>query len=159
VEEVIEALSIFACRHSAASYYRVRAQYNGKAKIPKATRAAMFIYLNKTCFNGLHRVNARGEFNVPAGRYQNPRVVDPEGLRAAHALLSAATLRCGSFEDMLPEILPEDFVYFDPPYEPASSTANFTSYTPDRFTRQDQWKLREVFRELDRRGCKLMLSN
>src|SRR4029453_9649817 len=76
VEEVIDVLIALARKHSIPSYYSVRAQYNTANGIPKATRAAMFIYLNKTCFNGLHRVNARGEFNVPAGRYQNPRVVN-----------------------------------------------------------------------------------
>jgi DNA adenine methylase len=158
VDDVIAALEPHAARHDAAHYYAVRERYN-RGLGDEAERAAMFIYLNKTCFNGLHRVNRKGEFNVPAGRYANPRILDEEGLRAASAELRHADVRCASFESMLAYARPGDFVYFDPPYEPLSRTANFTSYAQDGFTQEDQVRLRDVFTELTRRGCRCMLSN
>jgi DNA adenine methylase len=159
VEDVVAALAPLALSHNTEHYYRARSRYNGRQGLGDAERAAHFIYLNKTCFNGLHRVNRRGEFNVPAGRYKNPRILDGDSLRAASDALARAELRCGSFEELLRGARPGDFVYFDPPYEPVSETANFTSYARDGFGQEDQERLRGVFRELDRRGCKLMLSN
>lgn len=160
VEAVIDALVELARDHSKEHYYQARRRYNdGAGKLPTAERAGLFIYLNKTCFNGLHRVNRRGEFNVPAGRYKNPRILDEQTLLAASTALAGADIRCSSFESLLSAARPGDFVYFDPPYEPLSQTANFTSYARDGFSRADQTRLRDVFGELDRRGCKLMLSN
>lgn len=160
VDQVIEALSSLAYAHAAGSqYYAVRTRYNDRERGSRAERAAMFIYLNKTCFNGLHRVNRRGEFNVPEGRYVNPKILDEANLRAASQVLKSATLHRGGFEDGLELVRPGDFVYLDPPYEPVSTTANFTAYAEDAFTRADQTRLRDVFAELDRRGAKLMLSN
>jgi DNA adenine methylase len=159
VDEIIEHLRRLAARHDQAEYYRVRERYNRARKVSEAERAAMFVYLNKTCFNGLHRVNRRGEFNVPAGRYKNPRILDELGLRAASAQLQAAEIRRGGFEELLSTAKPGDFIYFDPPYEPVSETASFTAYARDGFRRDDQLRLRDVYVALDRRGCKLMLSN
>ena len=159
VEGVIESLRRLASRHSKEGYYRVRERYNRGERAPSTKRAAMFIYLNKTCFNGLHRVNRKGEFNVPVGSYKNPRILNEGALRAASAALEAAHLECTSFESLLQNAKPGDFVYFDPPYEPVSQTASFTSYARDGFSREDQMRLRDVYKELDRRGCKLMLSN
>ncbi len=159
VRSVIDDLRRLASRHSKESYYEVRERYNteGCVSIPK--RAAMFIYLNRTCFNGLHRVNRKGEFNVPVGSYKNPRILNENGLHAASAALQGAELGCAGFESLLERAKPGDFVYFDPPYEPVSETASFTSYARDGFSREDQTRLREVYRALDRRGCRLMLSN
>lgn len=159
VDGVIQALRELAGRHSKERYYRVREQYNQGERASSSTRAAMFIYLNKTCFNGLHRVNRRGQFNVPAGSYKNPRILNEEGLRAASEALQGAQLRCAPFEALLESAKPGDFIYFDPPYEPVSQTASFTAYAQDGFSSADQGRLREVYGELDRRGCKLMLSN
>jgi DNA adenine methylase len=159
VETVITHLKTLAKGHNAESYYQQRHRYNHATKLSKTERAALFIYLNKTCFNGLHRVNRRGEFNVPAGRYQNPRILDEGLLRAASRELARAELHCESFEGMLAHAKPGDFIYFDPPYEPISRTSNFTAYAQDGFTREDQTRLRDVFAALDRRRCKLMLSN
>ncbi len=159
VERVIDALGELAAQHCKERYYDVRERYNRGARITAPKRAAMFIYLNKTCFNGLHRVNRRGEFNVPYGSYKNPRILNSEGLRAASRALKAADLRCASFEALLEHAKPGDFVYFDPPYEPVSSTASFTAYSRNGFSREDQSRLAEVYAALDRRGCKLMLSN
>jgi DNA adenine methylase len=119
----------------------------------------MFIYLYKTCFNGLHRVNRKGEFNVPVGAYKNPRILNEEGLHAASEVLQLTRLECAPFDALLENAKPGDFVYFDPPYEPVSQTASFTSYARDGFSRDDQTRLRDVYKALDRRGCKLMLSN
>ena len=159
VEGVITELSGLSRRHDAEHYYHVRHRYNHGRRMTTRLRAAMFIYLNKTCFNGLHRVNRKGEFNVPAGRYKNPRILDGQLLRAASSALARSELRCDGFETLLSSARPGDFIYFDPPYEPVSSTSNFTSYARDGFSQEDQVRLRDVFTELDRRGCKLMLSN
>jgi len=160
VDEVIEALGPLAQRHDAERYYRVRERYNATRNSEHGPeRAAMFIYLNKTCFNGLHRVNRKGEFNVPAGRYKNPRILNDVGLRAASLQLRSALIFEDSFEALLANARPGDFVYLDPPYEPVSTTANFTAYTKGGFSRDDQTRLRDVYDELTRRGCKCMLSN
>ncbi len=123
--------------------------------------AAMLIYLNRTGFNGLFRVNARGEFNVPAGRYERPKIVDREKLARVARALSAARLqlRWGSFESVTEIAAPGDFVYFDPPYAPVSRTANFTSYTGPRFDAEDQRRLQRIVIALARRGCSVVLSN
>jgi DNA adenine methylase len=159
VDAVIEQLRVLSAGHNPEHYYQIRHRYNHATRLTQAERAAMFVYLNKTCFNGLHRVNRRGEFNVPAGRYQNPRILDEGTLRAASRELSKAELRCEGFEALLSYAKPGDFVYFDPPYEPVSETANFTAYAANGFGREDQERLRDVYAELDRRRCKLMLSN
>jgi DNA adenine methylase len=162
VEELITELEQLAASHEAddsRAYYRVRERYNRSRSLSSTERAAAFVYLNKTCFNGLHRVNRRGEFNVPAGRYKNPRIVDPEQMRNASRALKHAELRLGGFEHLLSTARPGDFIYFDPPYEPVSTTASFTAYAQDGFRREDQMRLRDVFAALDKRGCKLMLSN
>jgi len=159
VEHVIESLMALAANHSKEQYYQVRATYNEARGVATAARAAMFVYLNKTCFNGLHRVNRKGEFNVPVGAYTNPRIVNEGALRGASEALQSATLRCSPFESLLEHAKPGDFIYFDPPYEPVSRTASFTSYARDGFSRDDQVRLRDTFDALDRRGCTLMLSN
>ena len=159
VAGVIAALRGLAGRHSKESYYQVRERYNQGKRISTAKRAAMFIYLNKTCFNGLHRVNRKGEFNVPVGSYKNPRILNEDALRAASHALQDAELKCAPFDTLLENAKPGDFIYFDPPYEPISQTASFTSYAREGFSQDDQTRLRDVYKALDRRGCKLMLSN
>lgn len=159
VDCVIPHLRRLARTHDTGTYYEMRERYNQTRTLSDAERAALFIYLNKTCFNGLHRVNRRGEFNVPVGRYAKPAILDVETLLAASAQLRGADLRCGGFELLLTAAKPGDFIYFDPPYEPVSETSSFTAYAQDGFRREDQLRLRDVFRVLDRRGCKLMLSN
>lgn len=159
VESVIDALSEISLGHCKEAYYGIRTDYNSSRHAFSSMQAARFIYLNKTCFNGLHRVNKKGEFNVPAGRYKNPKIVDAARLRAASLVLQGVGIEQASFEGLLETAKPGDFVYFDPPYEPVSRTASFTSYASDGFSREDQIRLRDVFVALDRRGCKLMLSN
>jgi DNA adenine methylase len=160
VEGVIGELNKLArLGHDDKAFYAAREGYNSAKRKTDREHAALFIYLNKTCFNGLHRVNRRGEFNVPHGKYKNPRIVDTDGLRSASLALANAELKTTGFEALLESARPGDFVYFDPPYAPMSDTANFTAYAQEGFGLADQARLRDVFRELDRRGCRLMLSN
>jgi len=121
--------------------------------------AAWMIYLNKAGFNGLYRVNKRGGFNVPFGRYTNPRICDEPNLRACSDLLGGTHLCQGDFDRVLDDAERGDFVYFDPPYVPASPTASFTSYTSKGFNMGDQIRLRETALELKRRGVNVLLSN
>jgi DNA adenine methylase len=122
-------------------------------------RASRMIFLNKTCYNGLYRVNSRGQFNVPFGRYKRPRICDEVNIRAVSRRLRNATLGVAPFESVLKEAKKGDFVYLDPPYQPLSDTARFTAYTAGSFFESDQHKLADVFAELDRSGCRVMLSN
>ena len=124
-----------------------------------AERAARFIYLNKTCFNGLWRVNRSGRFNVPFGRYKNPRFADPSSLITASHALRGVELLCAPFEASLAKAAPGDFVYLDPPYDPLSETASFTSYTREAFGWDDQKRLAAACAALDRRGVRFLLSN
>jgi DNA adenine methylase len=159
VDAVIAALERHREQHSEAYYSAVRYGWNADARTAPAERAAAFLYLNKTCYNGLWRVNSRGRFNVPAGRYVNPSILDAERLRAASAALRGAACELAPFEAVLDEARGGDFVYFDPPYHPLSATADFTSYTAAGFTAADQERLASVFARLDDRGCAVMLSN
>jgi len=136
-------------------YYRVRAGEPSTL----VGRAARFIFLNKTCYNGLFRVNSRGGFNVPHGRYKNPRILDERLLGECSAALQAAELRSEDFSVTCADARPGDFVYLDPPYHPLTATANFTGYTRADFGRADQVRLRDTFEELTRRGVAAMLSN
>lgn len=122
-------------------------------------RAARMIFLNKTCYNGLHRVNRRGHFNVPFGRYQNPTVCDPQNLRAASIALQGVDLRVEDFHGVAGRAQPDDLVYFDPPYMPLSPTASFTAYSQYRFGAAEQHGLAKTFAELAGRGCHVLLSN
>ena len=123
--------------------------------------AAMFIYLNRTGYNGLFRVNSDGEFNVPAGRYAKPRICDEMTLRRVAAALAqpGVTLDRARFDRTADSAAAGDFLYFDPPYAPLSKTARFTSYTTDGFGAGDQERLREIVVTLARRGCYVVLSN
>lgn len=155
VEDLIETLGTY--QHDREFYYALRAQ--DPELLTPVERAARIIYLNKTCFNGLYRVNRRGQFNVPFGDYKNPRILDVAGLRAAHAALQGVGVTHQGFDAVLAEAKSGDFVYFDPPYHPLSPTASFTSYAADDFGPEDQIRLAAVFRRLDAKGVKLMLSN
>lgn len=156
VEAVIDRLVEHRQHHSKDHYYQVRAI----APESDIERAARFLYLNKTCFNGLYRENSRGEFNVPMGRYKNPRIFDPDILYAASEALKCADLDIEPFQTVLEKATSShDFVYFDPPYHPISATSNFTGYTRYSFDAKDQMRLRDTFAELANRGVQVMLSN
>lgn len=160
VAGVIRRLEHHRAAHDEAHYYATRTRWNDReASWSSADRAATFIYLNKTCFNGLWRVNRAGAFNVPIGRYTDPPICVPQALRAAGALLARAVLRCADYRAAISDARRGDFVYFDPPYDPVAPTANFTSYTTDAFGADDQRALADVARGLVGRGCQVMLSN
>jgi DNA adenine methylase len=122
-------------------------------------RASRLIYLNRTCFNGLYRVNSKGGFNAPFGRYKNPTICNEQGLLAASGALQSAHIAHQPYQAILDEARLGDFVYMDPPYHPLSATASFTSYTAGSFGARDQEELAQTFRALDARGTKVMLSN
>lgn len=143
--------------YESGHYYRVRAQ--NPARLSPAGLAARFIYLNRTGFNGLYRVNKSGRFNVPFGRYTNPTICDAEVLYAASSALAGADIARRSFTDLPSWAEPGDFIYLDPPYQPLSKTANFTGYTAGGFGENEQRHLAEVCRHLDRLGARFMLSN
>jgi DNA adenine methylase len=160
VEAVIRRLELHRRHHDEAHYYEVRARWNDRAVSWSAVdRAAAFIYLNKTCYNGLWRVNRSGAFNVPVGRYTDPPICVPEALRAAAAVLGRAELCHGDFRAVAATARRGDFVYFDPPYDPVTKTANFTSYTAGAFGDDHQRALADLARGLVARGVKIMLSN
>jgi len=140
----------------AALYYRIRGEHRHKARIDVAARV---IFLNKTCFNGLFRVNRRGEFNVPFGRYRSPRILDRAGLLAASEALQAVELRTSDFEEACTDAGAGDFVYFDPPFHPLSPTSSFTAYTEREFGRVEQIRLKRCVDALTSRGVAVMVSN
>jgi len=134
-------------------YYDIRAQFNHDRD------SAKLIFLNKTCYNGLYRVNRRGRFNVPFGDYKNPRICDPKNLLSVAALLERAEILSGDFTESDPYIDEHTFVYLDPPYRPLTATASFTSYSKDSFSERDQIRLAEFCRKIDAKGVKFLLSN
>ena len=142
--------------HSQEHYYAVRACIPTDA----VERAARFIYLNKTCFNGLYRENSKGQFNVPMGRYKNPGIFDPDLLIGASQSLQSAQIHQAQFDAVLDYATSaNDFVYFDPPYVPISATSNFTGYSRHSFKEADHIRLRDTFVTLANRGVQVMLSN
>lgn len=155
VEGVIQKLRTF--RYDSDQYYRIRAQKPDKLAPPE--RAARMIYLNRTCFNGLYRVNSRGAFNVPFGRFTNPTICDADNLRAVSLTFKDVKLRCQPFSAVCDSVRKNDFVYFDPPYVPLSETAKFVSYVTNGFGLSDQEELADVFNKLNEMGVKVMQSN
>lgn len=162
VEDLIAALRPIAESYLALDAEgRRRFYYSQRACEPvdPVARAARLIFLNKTGYNGLYRVNRAGKFNVPHGRYANPQIVDEAALRCASEALQAAELRCEDFAIACGRAQPGDLVYLDPPYQPLSRTSNFTSYTREAFGPEEQRRLRDTFDELTARGVAAMLSN
>ena len=155
VERLIGVLRSHKYVNRKEVYYRIRTEQPQD----RFERAARTIYLNKTCFNGLYRVNSKGKFNVPFGRYKNSLICDSRNLRAVSIALKNVKILCDDFERCLDYARKGDFIYFDPPYQPLSKTSNFTSYTKNGFGEAEQRRLYCAFYELDKRGCKVMLSN
>lgn len=164
VEELIDILGAYKIQYHKApeDFYR---ELRDKFDIENSShieKAARLIALNKTCYNGLYRVNSHGKFNVPMGRYKNPIICDSENLRNASLILGSleSHLYWQDYQKILTNKAQEgDFVYLDPPYDPITSTANFTGYTGAGFTKKDQECLARIFKDLDTRGCKVLLSN
>lgn len=154
-EELINALS----KHKTSEQYFYKVRELVPENLTPLERASRFIYLNKTCYNGLYRVNKQGQFNVPYGRYKKPLICDAEVIHIASESLKSVQLNVSSFEKTVEKAQKRDFIYLDPPYVPLSSTASFTSYTSSNFTEHDQMKLAQLVRVLDKRGCLVMISN
>jgi DNA adenine methylase len=145
-------------------FYKLRCLDRDEKKFGKLSdveKAARIIYLNKTCFNGLFRVNSQGQFNAPFGNYKNPNYINAEVLKAVSLLLNNNKIEIcnGSYEKMLARIKKGDFVYIDPPYDPVSDTASFTGYNLDKFGREEQKKLKGFCDLLDKKGAYFLLSN
>ena len=157
IEELISLLKEYKSKHNKEFYYQIRAE--DVKKLSKVQIAARFIYLNKTCFNGLYRVNSKGGFNVPMGSYKNPAVCSEDELREISKLLQKDDVAVKQFYDSVKEAKSGDFVYFDPPYYPLNEKSSFTTYTKDNFLEKEQEHLAKTFKELDKKGCKVMLSN
>jgi len=155
---LLTVLQDHASAHSTAHYYACRERFNARMD-GELERAALLIYLNKTCFNGLFRVNKRGEFNVPCGRQARPAICEESTLARAHEALQRVELRNEPFTTLLSYARRGDLIFLDPPYVPVSKTASFTAYDVGGFDERAQRKLRKVFGALDRRGCRLMLTN
>jgi len=162
VESLIAELQGF--KNEPDYYYSVRDWDRDKvtyASLPDLKKAARILYLNKTCYNGLFRVNSAGEFNSPFGNYRNPNIVNAPTLRAVSMYLNAAAVHLTSIDyaDVIQTLPKGAFVYLDPPYDPVSDTSSFTGYAKGGFSRDDQIRLRESCDELHKRGHKFMLSN
>ncbi|MDS3861585.1 DNA adenine methylase [Thermosynechococcaceae cyanobacterium BACA0444] len=174
VSELISALAFLESQYLQAPeseretmFYAIRQAFNqSQTEInyacvadPEIQHTAQLIFLNRTCFNGLFRVNQKGEFNVPFGRYVRPRICQADNLQRVAQLLSSVKILRGDFELIRPFVNPQTFVYFDPPYRPISKTASFKAYAQANFTDHEQTRLATFARELDQRGAKLLLSN
>ena len=163
VETLIAALKEHAAKNTKEYYYTVREQDRDSAvfgRLSKTEKAARLIYLNKTCFNGLYRVNSQGLFNVPYGRYKNPAICEEETLRGIHEYFrnNEVVILNGDFAQAARMATPDSFVYFDPPYHSADNS-NFTGYQADGFPEAEQLRLRDVMKELTDQGVKCLLSN
>ncbi len=174
LDELVSLLAAHKEKHNRDYYYATRdldrkirpGSPNGDRTENRETvtlsdveRAARTIYLNKTCYNGLYRVNAKGQFNVPMGSYKNPRILHEDVLRAASAALQGIAIEARDFRTIIDLCRPGDFFYLDPPYHPLTKTASFRSYSADSFDDQDQRDLADVFRHLTEKSCLCMLSN
>lgn len=155
VENLIKSLK----KHKLEKEYFLKIRAQNPEKLSDIDVASRFIYLNRTCFNGMYRVNSKGEFNVPFGKYQNPLICDEENLLKVSRALQNVEIRQQDYKQVLKKAKEGDFVYFDPPYYPISKTASFTSYTSELFLDKEQIELRDAFWELHKRGCFVMLSN
>ncbi len=164
VDDLVAELKTY--QNTAEDFYRIRdldrnkEAYNALSDVQKAARV---LYLNKTCYNGLYRVNSKGEFNAPYGKYKNPNIVNESILRAVSAYFNSSHIHFfhTDYADVLKKLPdgPGTFVYLDPPYDPISETAGFTGYSKGGFTKADQERLKECCDDLDERGIKFMLSN
>jgi len=166
IKDDVEALIEDIKKHrtdSSEYFYRIRELDRSPAykDLSPVERASRIIFLNKTCFNGLFRVNSQGQFNVPYGNYKNPTLVDEIVIKAICNYLNQnnITITNLDFAEAVATAKKGDFIYFDPPYDPVSDTASFTGYNLDKFDREEQTRLKTVYDKLHAKGCKVMLSN
>ena len=169
VEDLIEALkekeeNYFKLEtdNKQSYFYEIRKEYNSyriDEQELNVKRASEFIFLNRTCFNGLYRVNKSGEFNVPFGKYKNPTICDAKNLRNLSKLFENVTFQYGDYKESNKYIDNNTFVYFDPPYRPLTETASFTAYTENLFCDSEQIELAEFVDRMNQRGAKVVVSN
>jgi len=155
--DLLETLSLYGEQHGKEFYYEMRSKE--PADLNRLHRAARFIYLNRTCFNGLYRVNKAGKFNAPMGSYEKPNITNADAIRSASAALQGVVVLQCDFERPMGDMGKGDFAYIDPPYMPASPTANFTSYTPGGFKRADHERLEAVAWLAADAGASWVISN
>lgn len=155
VDELIESLQ----KHIYNKEYYLKVRAEKVEDLSEIEVASRFIFLNRTGFNGLYRVNKRGQFNVPFGRYSNPIICDEDNLRRVSDALRDTTITHQDYKNVLETARSGDFIYFDPPYYPISITSSFTSYTAEGFLEKEQTELRDTFVKLHEKGCFVMLSN
>ena len=156
-EELIKYLNYFKKNDSSDFFYKTRSKFNSKI-IKGIKRCAAFIYLNKTCYNGLFRVNSKNEFNVPYGKYNNPEIFNMENIFHASKLLQGVIIKHQDYRDILKEVSPKSFVYLDPCYDPIKRTS-FVSYTPKTFSDSDRIFLADFVHKLKMKGANVLLSN
>jgi DNA adenine methylase len=159
VDELVETLAIHKKKHGEKYYYDIRGLDRQELELSRVERAARTIYLNRTCYNGLYRVNSKGQFNVPIGSYVNPQVLYEDVVRTASVALQGVNIELRDFRSIVELARAEDLFYLDPPYDPISKTASFTGYTRDSFGEEDQRELAKVFTSLADKGAFVMLSN
>ena len=164
IKELDEKEKIFIALNSEDRqkyFYDIRTEYNSYQLNENidVKRASEFIFLNRTCFNGLYRVNKDGKFNVPCGKYKNPTICDAKNLRNLSKLIKNVVFECGDYQKSESLVNDNTFVYFDPPYRPLSVTSGFTSYTKEDFNDENQKELANYYSKLSKKNAKLMLSN
>ncbi|MBM4149941.1 MAG: Dam family site-specific DNA-(adenine-N6)-methyltransferase, partial [Lentisphaerae bacterium] len=155
--EVLKQLHAFRSRNSEDEYYRIRDRFNMGGT--PCVQAARFIYLNQTSFNGIYRVNTRGQYNVPYGFKEQPRIPTKTELESAARLLQNATIALADFKRVLEKAAARDVVYLDPPYPPLNGTSYFTHYTKERFGNEDQVEVAHTANSLRDRGCAVLVTN
>lgn len=155
VDELIQSLQ----KHIYDKEYYLEVRAKKVEDLSDVEVASRFIFLNRTGFNGLYRVNKSGQFNVPYGRYSNPVICDEDNLRRVSGVLQGVTITHQDYKNVLKTAKSGDFIYFDPPYYPINATSSFTSYTTERFLEKEQTELRDTFVKLSNMGCFVMLSN
>ena len=157
--ELISAIKEIPFKNNKDDYYQARKLFNSLEPHKNVSRAALLLYLNRHGYNGLYRVNSKGEFNVPFGRYNNPSLPDEEDIIKFHEMLKSCEILNLDFEDAVRSAQRSDFVYFDPPYMPLNETSYFTDYTSGGFSEQEQKRLASVFKKLSNKGVYVMQSN
>lgn len=155
IDELINSLK----KHKYEKEYFLKVRAKNPNQLSNIESASRFIFLNRTCFNGIYRVNSKGQFNVPFGRYSNPLICDEKNLRLVSKALKNIDIKFQDYKKILSLVKKDDFIYFDPPYHPLSKTSSFTSYTLETFLEKEQIELRDIFLKLSQRGCFVMLSN
>lgn len=159
--ELVENLEYYKEKHSKEFYYKTREQDRTEdfKRLSSLQRATRFIYLNKTCFNGLYRVNSKGQYNTPIGSYKNPNIADKSVILSASEALQNATITNEPFSEVVKNTTKNDLIYFDPPYYPLTQTSSFTAYDKNGFLDDKQRELFEIFEMLHVEGCHVLHSN